>query len=149
MKIGKLYKWFWFAGAMIASGCAANAAIGKKPGTEVVAIAETMIGKPYRYGGSSPAGFDCSGLVQYSFTKAGYSVPRDTGSLYQKTKRVDRDELKPGDLLFFRIEGRMSHVGIYVDGDRFVHAPSSGKKVGYGSLESPYWKARFVKAGRI
>lgn len=115
-----------------------------------VAVAKQMIGKPYRYGGSSPqSGFDCSGLVYYSFKRVGMNAPRTTRTLYTNAFTVEPSALQQGDLLFFRIEGKVSHVGIYVGGNTFVHAPSSGKKVSYASLKEPYWRERLVKAGRL
>ena len=115
-----------------------------------VAVAERMLGKPYRYGGASPQrGFDCSGLVYYSFKQAGMSAPRTTQSLYDNAFPVEPTALRQGDLLFFRIDGKISHVGLYVGGNAFVHAPSSGKKVSYASLENPYWRERLIKAGRL
>ena len=105
-------------------------------------LAYTMVGKPYRYGGSSPAtGFDCSGLVYYSYRGAGVKLPRSTESLLAASRSVARAQLRRGDLLFFDQEGRKnSHVGIYLGKGRFVHAPSSGKQVRTDRLDSPYWK---------
>lgn len=113
-------------------------------------FAKRQLGKPYRPGGSSPAnGFDCSGLVHYAFQRAGLNVPRTTSALYNSTFPVDLHALHRGDLLFFRIEGKVSHVGIYVGEGRFIHAPSSGKQVSYASLDSPYWREHLVHAGRL
>jgi len=115
-----------------------------------VAVAKSMIGTPYHYGGASPrSGFDCSGLVYYSFKKAGMNTPRTTKTLYKTAFGVAPSALRQGDLLFFRIEGKVSHVGLYVGGSTFVHAPSSGKKVSYASLDNPYWRKRLIKAGRL
>lgn len=115
-----------------------------------VAIAEKMVGKPYRYGGASPErGFDCSGLVFYSFRHAGIKVPRSSKTLYRDAFPVDPKSLRQGDLLFFNIEGKISHVGIYVGGNIFIHAPSGGKEVSYASLSNPYWKKHLVRAGRL
>lgn len=115
-----------------------------------LAIALDMIGKPYRYGGASPRGFDCSGLVYYSFRRAGIEVPRTTTEQYRQSEHLKLANLQPGDLLFFRISRRKpSHVGIYVGGGRFVHAPSSGKRVAYASLGDPYWNTRVIGAGRF
>lgn len=109
-----------------------------------------MLGAPYRYGGSGPRGFDCSGLVYYSYRKAGIAVPRTTGAQYRQSQRVKLSALQPGDLIFFRISReRFSHVGIYAGDGRFIHAPSSGKRVSYALLTDPYWKARVVGAGRV
>ena len=111
--------------------------------------ARSMVGKPYRYGGNSPGGFDCSGLVQYSYSRAGYSTPRTTGQLWSAVKTVDRHQLRAGDLLFFSIEGKMSHVGLYVGERRFVHAPQTGRSVSIESLDAPFYKAAFIRAGRL
>lgn len=117
-------------------------------GEEAAAVAMDQLGVPYRYGGSSPSGFDCSGLVQYSYSRVGKRVPRTTGQLWSSTKVVGRHELRAGDLLFFNVEGKMSHVGLYLGEQRFVHAPSSGRTVSVASLDSPYYNSAFVRAGR-
>jgi len=75
------------------------------------------------HGGSTSRGFDCSGLVQYSYGRAGKNVPRTTTQLWSATATVRRADLQVGDLLFFNIEGKMSHVGMYIGGQQFVHAP--------------------------
>ncbi len=103
---------------------------------------------PYRYGGSSPSGFDCSGLVQYSYSVVGKRVPRTTGQLWNATQPVADNDLRVGDVLFFNIDGKMSHVGLYLGDDRFVHAPSSGRKVSVGSLDAPFYRSAFIRAGR-
>ena len=108
-----------------------------------------MVGKPYRYGGTSPAGFDCSGLVQFSYKQAGLALPRETADQRRASQRVKLAELKRGDLLFFDERGRKaSHVGIYVGERRFVHAPSSGKSVRNDSLDNPYWKKSLSEVRR-
>lgn len=112
-------------------------------------IASQMLGTPYRFGGATPRGFDCSGLVYYSYSRAGYSVPRTSQLQYQQSLPVMRSHMKEGDLLFFRIDGKVSHVGVYIGDNRFIHAPSSGKRVSIASLDEPYWKQRFTKAGRF
>jgi cell wall-associated NlpC family hydrolase len=117
-------------------------------GERAAAVALRQVGVPYRYGGSSTSGFDCSGLVQYSYRKAGKSVPRTTGQLWAATTTVHPDELREGDVLFFRVEGKMSHVGLYLGGQQFVHAPSSGRTVSVESLNSPFYSAAFIRAGR-
>ncbi|MGB5260703.1 MAG: C40 family peptidase [Gammaproteobacteria bacterium] len=115
-----------------------------------VHIAVSMLGKPYRYGGSSPHGFDCSGLVYYSYQRAGIHVPRTTYGQLNAANRVTLRELAAGDLLFFRL-GRqpVSHVAIYTGNGQFIHAPSRGKRVSYGSMSDAYWKDRLVAAGRF
>ena len=115
-----------------------------------LAVALDMIGKPYRYGGASPRGFDCSGLVYYSYRRAGIEVPRTTTEQYRRSEHLKLANLQPGDLIFFTISRRKpSHVGIYVGGGQFIHAPSRGKRVAYASLGDPYWKSRVIGAGRF
>jgi murein DD-endopeptidase len=113
-------------------------------------IARSMLGKPYRYAGNTPAGFDCSGLVNYSYARVGLSVARNTRSLHQQTIRIEVPSLRAGDLVFFDQEGKkFSHVGIYLDHGAFVHAPSSGGRVRIDRLEDDYWRRHFVEARRI
>lgn len=110
----------------------------------------SMVGKPYRYGGFTPAGFDCSGLVHYSFRRAGLNVPRDTGSLRAAGEKVDRQSLSRGDLVFFDQEGKKSsHVGIYLGDGEFVHAPSSGGRVRVDRIDARYWARHFDVARRM
>lgn len=146
-----------FCLAMVLS--AGLAACGSNPPRERVGVASNakaadaatqMLGKPYRFGGATPRGFDCSGLVHYSYAKAGVSVPRSTQELRSHTHRVADGDLRKGDLLFFNQDGkRSSHVGIYVGGGLFVHAPSSGKRVRRDRLSDPYWQKYFVDARRF
>lgn len=133
------------------TGCATtprqadSGAVGERAARHALA----MQGKPYRYGGSAPSGFDCSGLVQYSYARAGARLPRSTEGLWGSSRNVSERQTRPGDLLFFTQEGkRSSHVGIYLGNDRFVHAPSSGKRVGVASLTDPYWRRHFEGARR-
>lgn len=128
-----------------ASGGSATAT----PQATAVTIAEQMLGSPYRYGGNTPKGFDCSGLVHYSYTKAGYPMSRDSKSQIAQTIPIDPRDLRPGDLVFFSIEGNSSHIGIYAGDGRFIHAPSSGKRVSYASMNERYWREHFVRAGRL
>jgi len=118
------------------------------PGHRAAAIALDQVGVPYRYGGATPTGFDCSGLVQYAYRQAGINVPRTTGQLWSAASPVGRNELRAGDLLFFSIEGKMSHVGLYLGERRFVHAPQSGRSVSVASLDSPFYRAALLRAGR-
>jgi cell wall-associated NlpC family hydrolase len=110
----------------------------------------TMVGAPYRYGGVDSAGFDCSGLVHYSFRKIGIALPRDTRSLRKIGIEIDLNDLAKGDLVFFDQEGKKSsHVGIYLGNGRFVHAPSTGGKVRTDKIELAYWRKHFKEARRI
>jgi cell wall-associated NlpC family hydrolase len=136
-----------------ADAAAARPAQGAKSAADTGANAArhalAMRGKPYRYGGYSPQGFDCSGLVHYSYARAGGSVPRNTNGLWARSRSIPRSELRQGDLLFFHQEGkRNSHVALYVGNNRFVHAPSSGKQVSTASLADPYWQQHFSAARR-
>ena len=117
-------------------------------GERAAAVALRQIGVPYRYGGVTTSGFDCSGLVQFSYARVGKAVPRTTGQLWSSTSTVQRNDLRAGDLLFFRIDGKMSHVGMYVGGQQFVHAPSSGRTVTVAKLTSPFYSSAFIRAGR-
>lgn len=117
-------------------------------GERAAAIAISQVGVPYRYGGNSTTGFDCSGLVQYSYARAGKNVPRTTGQQWSAVRTVQRSDLRAGDLLFFSIEGKMSHVGMYIGNGEFVHAPSSGRTVTTASLNSAYYSKAFLRAGR-
>ncbi|MET0105183.1 MAG: C40 family peptidase [Sedimenticola sp.] len=114
----------------------------------VVRTATAMIGKPYRYGGMRPdQGFDCSGLVHFSHNQAGIRVPRTAAQQLLRSKNIGYEELQPGDLLFFRITDKPSHVTIYLGDGEFVHAPSSGGRVRTENLATPYWRNRLFGAG--
>jgi cell wall-associated NlpC family hydrolase len=110
-----------------------------------------MVGKPYRYGGASPSrGFDCSGLVQYSYQHAGLSLPHNTDKQRRLSRPIRRAELRRGDLVFFDEEGgKNSHVGIYVGSGMFVHAPSSGKRVRKDRLDASYWHQHLSDIRRL
>ena len=109
-----------------------------------------MVGRPYKYGGSTPSGFDCSGLIQYSYGKAGLALPHGTDKLRSVSRSVKTSDLRRGDLLFFNQEGkRYGHAGIYLGNGRFVHAPSSGKSVRTDALDAAYWKRHLSEARRF
>lgn len=121
-------------------------------GEAVAERALVLIGAPYRDGGTGPTGFDCSGLVAYVFNEAGVAMPRALTDQQAAGKEVAAGDLRPGDLVFFAIDGRkVSHVGILVDGDTFVHAPSSRgqARVRTDRLSTEYWRKRFAGARRI
>ena len=105
----------------------------------------------YRHGGLDPAtGFDCSGFVRYVFRHSlGQDLPHSSASQYRIGATVARNAMKIGDLVFFRTHGkRISHVGIYLGDGRFIHSPSSGKRVSVSSLDERYWSKRFAGAKR-
>lgn len=143
---------------LMLGGCASQPpAISRLPATEglksparvtVVKTAERMLGTPYKPGGSSPRGFDCSGLVSYSYRNAGIHVPRTAAQQYSQSHHVADRDLQPGDLVFFKIQGRrITHVGIYLGQGQFVHAPGSGKLVSIDNLDNPYWRRHIAGAG--
>lgn len=123
---------------------------GGSVGERAAGHAAQLVGKPYRYGGASPAaGFDCSGLVQWSYAQAGRKLPRSTDDQRVAARRISRSELRRGDLVFFDQEGKKnSHVGIYVGNGEFVHAPSSGKRVRRDRLDAPYWTQHLSEVRR-
>ena len=112
----------------------------------VVGIAMQYLGAPYAWGGSSPAGFDCSGFVAYVFAQVGVSLPHYSGAQYGYGVAVPRDQLQAGDLVFF--DG-LGHVGIYIGGDQFVHAPHTGDVVKISSMSEAWYAATYVGARRI
>ena len=119
-------------------------------GDEVAVRAISMVGLPYRYGGADLDGFDCSGLVYFIYRDLGFDVPRTAADQQRSAMSIDRARLQPGDLVFFRTRGRrISHVGVYVGEDRFVHAPQTGKSIELRSLDDDYYGPRFVGAGRV
>ena len=119
-------------------------------GSRAAKTALTMIGKPYRYGGNTPDGFDCSGLVQYSYGRVGIMLPHGTKSLLAASYPISRKYLQRGDLVFYTQEGKQSsHVALYVGGNQFVHAPSSGKYVYVSDINDPYWRRHFAEARRL
>jgi|KBSMisStandDraft_5_1062788.scaffolds.fasta_scaffold1129862_1 cell wall-associated NlpC family hydrolase len=120
------------------------------PGSMALATALGFQGVPYRSGGSTPSGFDCSGLVQYVFAQHGIAMPRDVRHQYQVGYQIDTQQVRPGDLLFFKTSpGGASHVAIALDGMRFVHAPNSRGVVRVDLLSTPYWSTRLLGARRI
>ena len=114
----------------------------------IVSTALQMVGVPYRYGGESPEGFDCSGLVQYAYRSAGISVPRTARDQLDASAPVALADAREGDLLFFRSKD-FSHVGIYLGQGRFVHAPSTGSTVSIANFGDAYYRRNFLRAGHI
>ena len=128
----------------------AAAPAGNADGYSISATALSLRGAPYRDGGDTPTGFDCSGFVQYVFAQHGVSVPRDVRRQFQLGTQIDSTTLSPGDLVFFTtVAPGASHVGISVGGDQFVHAPSGNGAVRVDNLSAQYWANRFVGAKRV
>ena len=121
---------------------------GSRLGFDAAALAKDQLGKPYQWGAAGPEKFDCSGLVMYVYDNLGVKLPRVTGEQAYAGVHVDREDLQPGDLVFFRLSGsRIDHVGIYLGHAKFVHAPRKHQPVRTDSLNDSYWRGRF-KGGR-
>ncbi len=119
-------------------------------GHKIADLAKTLVGSPYKYGGETPNGFDCSGLVFYTHGKVGLRTPRTSLQQFKSAKSIPLKELRNGDLIFFKLtRSRVSHVGIYVGNGRFIHAPQSGRQVKATYLTDAYWKTKIVSAGRL
>ena len=111
----------------------------------VVGIAESYLGTPYVWGGASPSGFDCSGFTMYVYSKVGVSLPHNAAAQHGYGSPVARSDLQPGDLVFF--DG-LGHVGLYVGGNTFIHAPHTGDVVKYSSI-SGWYASTYVGARRL
>ena len=118
-------------------------------GEKLAAYAKTFVGYPYVYGGSSPDGFDCSGFTQYCARQMGYTIQRTATAQLSNGTKVSRENLKPGDLVFFGYGSTASHVGIYIGDGKFVHAQNSNTGVVITSLSQTYYDSRYLTARRI
>jgi cell wall-associated NlpC family hydrolase len=108
-----------------------------------------MVGVPYRYGGNDPRGFDCSGLVFYAYREAGVLVARTSREQLRTSHPLHVDQALPGDLVFFRTSKRAWHVGLYLGGQRFIHAPSTGKAVVIDRLDEEYYLRHRIQIRRL
>lgn len=142
---------------LLAAGCAthpvapARPAPGPpEPGAAIAAVAASLVGTPYHFGGADAAGFDCSGLALYAHQQVGLTIPRTAAAQMRASHPVPLAELAPGDLVFFRIRARhgVDHVGIYAGDGRFIHAPRAGQSVAYADLTQGFYAHRLRSAGR-
>jgi cell wall-associated NlpC family hydrolase len=116
---------------------------------QIVDYAQSYLGVPYLYGGQSRDGMDCSGLVQLVYSQVNISIPRGSRDQYEQAVHIKRDELAPGDLVFFSTTAPgPSHVGIYIGGDSFIHAESSDAGVTITGFDAPYWRDRVYGFGK-
>ena len=119
-------------------------------GTAIAELARNLVGAQYRYGGAKPdEGFDCSGLVFYTYAKAGYQVPRTSQELFRAARKIALGDAGAGDLMFFQDETKLAHVGIYLGDGWFVHAPADGQHVAVAKLDSAYYQQHLVAVGRL
>jgi cell wall-associated NlpC family hydrolase len=143
-------------GLALLAGCAtaprapsAGASPPLHPEALMVDSAEAMLGQPYRYGGAAPGGFDCSGLVVYAASSAGIRLPRTAEEQLRAGAPIRRSELRAGDLVFMHLAHKELHVGIAIDGVRFIHAPSTGSRVRVDSLAAAPYSRSFLAARRV
>jgi cell wall-associated NlpC family hydrolase len=122
------------------------------PGAQTaISVAQQFLGTPYKWGGSSPStGFDCSGLVQYAYGQAGVKLPRVAADQFDVGTPIDRNQLQPGDIVFFKdSSGYVHHEGLYLGGGKFLHAPHTGDVVKISSLDEPYYAGQFAGGRRV
>lgn len=153
---GTVLAWMVIAVFVLAlQGCGKSILSGKEYGTPngraVVAKARSQIGVRYKYGGTTPkTGFDCSGLIHWSYSACGVNIPRNTNDQAKVGRAVAKSQLRPGDIIVFRISARSGlHTAIYSGNGKFIHSPSSGKRIREDRLGTDYWARRYVSARRI
>lgn len=140
--------------ALMLSGCLSFGGGSGRSSEEVERLRQTIvvdalgqIGRPYRYGGNNPDGFDCSGLVQYVFAQSGVKLPRSSREQSDVGHKIDLDDAEPGDLLFYSFTGsRIDHVAVYLGDGQAVHAPASGRQIIVAPVAQKYWMQKFVQA---
>ena len=138
------------SGSTSSENTSGSTSTGTAAGNKIVATAKQYLGVPYKWGGTDPSGFDCSGFVYYVLRANGINVSRTQTAMYSEGTPVSKSNLQPGDLVFFQntYKAGLSHVGIYVGDGQFIHAPSSGKVVSYADLYSDYYVSHYYGAAR-
>ncbi len=130
-----------------------SSASQKDQASDLIMNAMGLLGVAYRFGGNDPTkGLDCSSFMQYIFKQAmNVNLPRTTGEQVQVGSAVSRSDLQPGDMVFFATAGgrRVSHVGMYIGNNRFIHAPRTGKNIEITDMGMKYWDTRYVTARRV
>ena len=122
---------------------------GRNTGSAAVALAQTFLGTPYKWGGTTPTGFDCSGLVQYVYAKQGVTLPRVAEQQAHVGTPIPPENLAPGDAVFFADRtGYIHHEGMYVGNGYFIHAPHTGDVIKISSLSEPYYASQYAGARR-
>ncbi|BAU81695.1 NLP/P60 family protein [Streptomyces laurentii] len=116
-------------GTLVAPGAAPDAEAAPSYAYRALNVAASKKGSPYRYGATGPGRFDCSGLTQYAFRKAGKKLPRTAQQQYNKTRHISASRRQKGDLVFFHSGGRVYHVGIYAGNNKIWHSPKTGSWV--------------------
>ncbi|HLG72484.1 MAG TPA: bifunctional lytic transglycosylase/C40 family peptidase [Chloroflexota bacterium] len=143
----------WYVDEVLAAAMRYGYVPPGAPAARVLDLAKAQIGTPYVWGGSSPGGFDCSGLVQWVYSRVGLSLPRTAQLQFDATERVAPSELRPGDLVFFQdtypSPDGITHVGIYIGAGYMLNAPAEGDVVRQMPLSSPFWASHYAGAGRV
>jgi cell wall-associated NlpC family hydrolase len=131
------------------SGSKTSISRGSSGRSDVVSYAYKFMGKPYVWGASGPSSFDCSGFTAYIYGAFGINLDHYTGSQFEAGQSVSKNNLQPGDLVFFNTYGDVSHVGIYSGGGQFIHASSGSGKITVSELSADYYSSRYAGARRI
>ena len=139
---------YYRSGKSIGTTTSASAVPVSVTGSQILAEARKYLGCPYRAGGASPSGFDCSGFVYYVLKQVGMSPYRTPSEQYKMGSSVEKSALQAGDLVFFG-SGRITHAGIYAGGGQFIHAPNSRTTVSYSDLTTGYWAKNYYGACRV
>ncbi|MFP5238532.1 MAG: C40 family peptidase [Acidobacteriota bacterium] len=123
---------------------------GTTTNQRLLALAFSQIGTLYRPGGTEPStGFDCSGFTTWVYSKLGVNLPRSSREQFQEGKVIAKSQLRKGDLVFFGNKHRITHVGIYLEDNKFIHSSSSGDTVKISSLDEPTWERKYTGARRV